>query len=314
MRTFTIVLLPLAIFGVLAGCGTIRPAGAPVSTMPPTPLPNYAIGDVFVFEGGYVERVVDVRGEKVDWEAAGGQLRYTAQRNFALPRLHWETPEATGDVIMNIAPNEMWPLARGNKAYLSVRHVVKDTVHHWEMPFDQVWNCRVDAPERLTVPAGTFDTYPVTCRRTTFMTGSWMQTRRWYYAPSIGHYVRYYNENAGTRQTPYQVMERDLVAHIPSLGRLSMHQAQAAEAHFQNALERLASGQASEWHSEDDRYGRRIMVKRSFVSEDGRVCRDFESILRNDGREGTHQATACRDKTAWRYALAKERIGAARAH
>jgi|688.fasta_scaffold474083_2 hypothetical protein len=303
-----IIVLSLALSWALSGCGTTRPAGEPIAAMPSAALPDYAIGDVFVFEQGYVERVVAVRKEEVDWEAAGGRLRYTAQRNFALPRLRWETPEAAGDVTLNIAADVMWPLASGNKAYMSTRHVFKDTVHHWEQPFDQVWNCRVGAAERLTVPAGTFDTFPVECRRSTFLWGSWMQTLRWHYAPAIGHYVRYYDETAGTRQRPYKVTVRDLVAYIPSLGGASKAQAQLAEMHFQEALEYLPSGQASEWHSDDDRHGRRITIKRSFVSEDGRICRDFESVLRNDGRERTHQATACRDKSAWRYALARDRL------
>ncbi len=293
---------------MLAGCGGLKPAGERIAALKPAPLPEYTLGDVFVFEGGYVERVANIRGEQVDWDAAGGRLRYTAQRNFALPRLRWETPEAAGEVVMNIAPDVMWPLAEGHRAYVSTRHMVKDTVHHWEMPFDQVWNCHVDAPERLTVPAGVFDTIPVTCRRTTFLWGSWMQTRRWHYAPAIGHYVRFYDESAGTRQTPYRQTVRDLVAYIPALGRVSSQQSQAAEAHFQQSMETMASGQMSEWHSEDDRHGRQIRVERSFVSEDGRVCRDFEATVRDDGRIRTHAATACRDKLAWRYAVSRDRL------
>ena len=57
------------------------------------------------------------------------------------------------------------------------------------MEFKRSWRCVVERTERLTVPAGTFDTYQISCFRYRPGTTAWRQTRIYHYAPKIGHFV-----------------------------------------------------------------------------------------------------------------------------
>lgn len=299
-----IVALLLAPILTLSGCSSLRPT-VPIASLPPAEMPRYAPGDLFVFEGGYVERVVDTQDDSILWEIAGGRLRFSTPKDILLPRKTWETAEERGDLAYAADPKSgLWPLIPGKKSVTFVESLYTDKVHSWskQYPFD--WWCKVLDPVRVDTPLGAFDTFPVKCNRQSgTMSQQTFHTRIVYYAPSLGHYVRKVDEYAPTKLTPYRFVQRDLLSVIRPLGNATREERAASEIHFQNSMETLKNGEQAAWRSTDDRFGRSIQIVKTYLTEDGRYCRDFLSTTQDRGRTSSHTGSACREKNHWRYAI-----------
>ncbi len=292
---------------VLSGCGT-TPGKRPVNFEVVSQLPQYRVGDTFIFDDGNVEKVVAIRGEKVDWESRGGNFRYTTYRNFVVPKLQWETEKKRVTLQYSQDRDILWPLQEGGSAYLSTIISVHDRINQGSKSYIQSWRCGVEGSYRIEVAAGTFDTRKVECQRST-LTGKWMQTRIWYYAPSVGHYVLREDEYAPTSSRRHIERRRELMAVIPSDQQFASGP-NSPELHFQQTLESFRSGEESEWRDEQDRYSRRIRMMRSFRTTEGHYCREYQMKRRDDGRFQDYQGTACRGEDGrWRIAVARPGSG-----
>jgi hypothetical protein len=273
---------------LLSGCGS-TPQRQAITLGSAPQLPDYRVGDTFIFSDGSVEKVVGIRGERVEWESRGGAFRYTSYRNFIVPKLQWESEERRVTLHYSGDHDLLWPLQQGRSAYLSTIVSVSEQGGMSAKQYLQSWRCQVEGGYRIEVAAGTFDTQRVECQRTTLM-GRWMQTRIWYYAPAVGHYVLREDEYAPTNSR--------------------RHIERRKEQHFQQAMEQLRSGEESEWRDEADRYSRKIRLLRSFRTAAGQYCRDYQMARRDDGRMQHYQGSACRGGDGqWRIAIARPGAG-----
>ncbi len=294
----------LVSLAILVGCSSapIRPT-KPISQLAPAELPRYAVGDLFVFEGGYVERVTDVKGDEVVWEIAGGQLKFVSDRDILWPRKSWDTADERGELTYRADRREgLWPLKPGNKSFTYVNNLFIDKAHSWSKQYQFDWWCKVEDPQQVTTPAGTYHTFPVRCERRSGP-GRIGHTRVVYYAPALGHYVRKIDEYAGSLHAPYRFIQRDLLTVVRFIGTATEDERRASELHFQNAMEQLKDGATAEWRSRSDRFGRTVKVKRSVLTSDNRYCREFEIEAKDHGKSFRHSGMACREDNHWRYAV-----------
>src|SRR5262249_36109795 len=127
------------------------------------------------------------------WQDANGH-RWSADSDFTVP-------SRRSDLDADVASlrSFTWPLRVGATAAYTVRTAPADQGQHWQ--------CVVEGREQAMVAAGTFDSYKIVCRRDDDPQGA-AGSRTWYYAPAIGHYVRYVD-------TANEARSRDLVSVSP---------------------------------------------------------------------------------------------------
>ena len=192
-------LVALSLLGgslLLAACaGTPRIAGIhepenPVSErLGAAEMPSYGKGDKFVFAGGRTEKVLAVSGDKVRWQREDGR-ELLRVRDFVRPPLAWETQNRRGDQSIKNGPGALWPLAIGKVDTFRARRSMTSKASGEVSARNRDYDCSVETAETVAVPAGTFDTFRVTCRRYSGSGKRLVETRTWNYAPEVGHYVR----------------------------------------------------------------------------------------------------------------------------
>lgn len=199
--------VPMKALGLLAGCvalaactsmndgvtragqdftALIADDGGPV--MAPAPLPRYRSGQSFSFSDGRVQRVVSADGREVAWQGPQEE-RFTTDRNFVVPKLSSSLAGTQRSVIKGA--EGLWPLAIGKSDRMRIGRTSADAAGGQIAKAARSYNCRVSNTERLSVPAGSFDTYRVQCTRFSSSGKRLVETRVWHYAPALGHYVRY---------------------------------------------------------------------------------------------------------------------------
>ena len=161
------------------------------------PLPTYKEGDRFTFGGGRVEQVVAVEGEEIRWKRENGRELLRA-RNLSHPTLAWETRNRRGEQRILEGFGELWPLAIGKLDNFRVKRNLTDKASGKETTSFRNFDCSVETAETITVPAGSFDTYRIACRRYNSRGSRLVETLTWNYAPEVGHYVRRESENHGS--------------------------------------------------------------------------------------------------------------------
>jgi len=198
----------IAVIGFPTGCEGVRGLVAELTAnrseprvnhrvgpkLAPAPLPRYGVGRSFTFGDGRRETVLGAEGEVLTWR----KNRFStavAYRNFLIPPLSWETRNRRSRSRITAAARMLWPLRVGNDQRFELTQVIEAKGDarlrggKTRIEFKRSWRCVVERMERLTVPAGTFDTYRIACFR--FRPGgtTWRQTRIYHYAPKIGHFV-----------------------------------------------------------------------------------------------------------------------------
>jgi surface antigen len=89
----------------------------------------------------------------------------------------------------------------------------------------------------------------------------------------------------------------DDAAADPGLyGRLSDRDVVLAAALLQEALETAPDGTARAWANPATGHGGRVTPMRSYLSEGGYFCRDYQEELAVGGRTGRFEHAACRDQ------------------
>ena len=213
MTPLRLVLMAAALLG-LGGCTEIATQSADTIAdvirratftdevaIEPAARPRYAPGDSFAFTKGRTERVTAVHGDRVTWDLSGKQV-YVTNGNFALPRLEWQRAKDHGESKVTVRSGELWPLESGARARYTVVSERTKTKSGQTRRRDRVYHCTVEKTERISVPAGAFDTFRVECLRYNRSGSRIVLQRIWHYAPEVGHYVRreIVNKSAGTRK------------------------------------------------------------------------------------------------------------------
>lgn len=186
--------VPVILVGALSACSfempdmdlfsssDTLPAKAPLAQLPPAPQPLYQPGDTYVFndDGNVVqEQVVGVTPDRVTWTNDSG-LIWTTTNELVTPQLSWSSHPELGRGRQSIIgnPGTLFPLQEGNIVAYGIRGSSEKVPTGWE---DEV-RCVVAGQEDVTVPAGTFTTYRIDCKRKNVDTSL-------YYAPVAQNYV-----------------------------------------------------------------------------------------------------------------------------
>lgn len=163
---------------------------APV-VLPPAPRPVYRVGDSFVFGRSSVRTVSAVSPAAITWRSGSAAPGEPVQSYRSAPELFAPVLDFPGQAdapVSRLANREgsLWPLQAGRRAsfdeWRRASPGAAETRHRW--------TCEVGTPQVVSVPAGDFDAYPVTCRSSPDGLPLATQVLRWDYAPSVGHYVR----------------------------------------------------------------------------------------------------------------------------
>ncbi len=170
----------------IQGCATVDNLYSPSSNAPSVALPTFNIGQAYSFDNGLTETVMAVDGETLTWRTVGGVIR-TRYRNFLLPFLSWQNTTQRSRTVVDAPARMLWPLQVGKSERFKLKQTVENNDGTGKREFSQSWQCIVDGTERVTVPAGTYDTYKTTCYR--YYKKWWRETKSYYYAPAVGYYV-----------------------------------------------------------------------------------------------------------------------------
>ncbi len=179
----------------ITGSGSkLRAAQTAGPKLAPAPLPRYRPGSVYAFDDGRKETVLRADGEWVRWRKNRHTTAVT-YRNFLIPTMSWETRRRLSRASVTASSRALWPLRVGNRVRFDVTQVVEAKGTHklrggqTRRTYRHSWDCAVERTERVTVPAGTFDTFKITCSRYRPGTDVWRQTRVFHYAPRLGHFI-----------------------------------------------------------------------------------------------------------------------------
>ncbi|MEM7059880.1 MAG: hypothetical protein AAF557_20045 [Pseudomonadota bacterium] len=175
MNRFSAFLVPAGLVA-LAGCAPEVKTEAVQAEMVPMELRLPVVGDKKVWkegEGQFESVVVSFAGVVVSTETSKG-CSYTQEAGFA-PTQKWTNCTPFDDGTQNSTKNgAIFPLAVGNSvSYAVTGSNVKG--NDWST----TRNCSVKGTARVTVPAGTFDTYHVNC------SDDWT-SRDYYVSPELG--------------------------------------------------------------------------------------------------------------------------------
>lgn len=274
------------------GCQTPQQAQINIKTEgPPLPaasLPNYAVGEYFIFDDGTTKMVTEVSGEWITWQYDNGIVskRY---RNFVIPALNWRNAKRQSKAKTTAEADLLWPLAVGNEGHYDFRQTISKHDGTDVTRLSRSWNCTVEGTKRVRVTAGTFDTYVVTCRRYSDTSHKWRATRRFYYAPDLGHYV--------IREDKYRSRpekKRELVSYgfnstvLPKQDQIELNRL------LQKALNNNADGIGSTWTSRSGELSAQLIPINSFTGRNGDECRDYHSVYSVNGRIRKNFRKVCR--------------------
>jgi peptidoglycan hydrolase-like protein with peptidoglycan-binding domain len=250
--------------------------------------PVYEPGDTYVYTDGHVETVLSATERRVEWRDAAG-LRWSAAPDFTLPA---GRSDAGAFIALNQALS--WPLRVGATAAYTVKSGLAG-----ERAAGDHWRCTVESRESISVAAGTFDGYKIACRldgdplKTT-------QSRTWYYAPAVGHYVRYIDDAAIASNDVTRTRSRDLVAVSPGASGWPSEARTGLEWAVSHALD--SDGRPVSWESS-------AIAARFIIEPGGRVdaghpgqCRRFnETRIAADAVKRLYPGIACRSEGGrWR--------------
>src|SRR5262245_30568557 len=241
--------------------------------------PLYEPGDVYAYTDGQVETVLSTGENRVAWQDARGE-QWSADSDFTLP-----SRRSDPDADVASRQSFTWPLRVGATASYAVKTTTSDHMEHWQ--------CVVEGREQTTVVAGTFNSYKIVCRHADDSPGA-AAARTWYFAPAIGHYVRYVDNDADGGRP------RDLVAVSPGKLGWPPEARTGLEWALSHALDTEPDGQAVPWQSS--------AVAARFVIEPGpkvdvghsQQCRRFtQTRIAADTTKRVYPGVACRVQNRW---------------
>lgn len=151
--------------------------------------PRYTPGEVFVYDNGRVEQVRSVEGERVVWAARSGRT-YVRDANPVVPILEWSYRGQRGAREVLGDPGRLWPLRPGARVQFRTVNTAQGEDSRRSTRSLHLWTCSVRAMERVNVPAGAFDAYPIVCDRFSPSSMRVLERLTWHYAPDVGHYVQ----------------------------------------------------------------------------------------------------------------------------
>jgi len=295
-----------------------RPQALAMAPSRKAPLPpRYMAGARYLYANGLVEEVVAVDGETVHWRIDDDET-VVRNRNFMLPPLSWADGEVSGHSNLDIAPDAVWRQSAADEAvFTAVAKLRSGGGPESLNEAKERWSCRMVAAERVTVIAGTFDTFKATCDRLA-ADGTPELERSWSYAPSLGHFVRrqdrVLNGKEGIADSPLAIEPTlELVAIQPPFLDWPPAALGGLDRAMQHVLEELPEGETLDWRSS-------AVVGEIALTAGGTLalgsephCRRLDQTWDNGDETWRFPRLACRSADgSWRFQGAKgERLAKA---
>lgn len=295
---------------VLSGCVPSHQSSLQMQPPTSTPaigkseLPKYAIGTTYVYSNGSWERIAEIHPSYLIWENERGD-QFLSSPDFTYRPARWESKNMKGyrsysptEYMYSSTRTSIWPLMLGNRINF-------DEKSKWGVPgvyekhADATWKCSVNSTQRISVPAGNFDTYRITCSRYSKVTRA-KRARLWedktfYYAPAVGHWVLLEQDFFGARPK----VRKELVAVLPSLSALGINKTTAIgiKEHFQQTLGTARSGEMERWNSDDEKISFSMTPLATYRLADGTPCRQYEQRLDLGWQSKNYFGIACRGES-----------------
>jgi hypothetical protein len=275
------------LLSALAACGGGHQQGAASAALSSAPLPMYSAGDSYTFDDGTADTVIGAGNDSVHWSNTA-RARFVTSRDVLLPPLAWANAVQHGRRDY-AGPEPLFPLRPGSGATFTAALTEQPNGGGPDMRGQENWQCQVGEARRLHVAAGWFDTMRVDCSVTEMPGGRYVQ-RSFFYAPSIGYYVRRVDRVGDA--PPHAV---ELVAWTdgnPPLPDSALRQRVTA---MQEALATRDNGTVLDWQDPATEVSGSVEPVRTAHGSDGRLCRDFQEHLEAFGRRYALTGAACRE-------------------
>ncbi len=300
------VLVAAGFITLISSCAATTDRGELLSVsntqgLPPAQLPQYRVGTKYVYSNGTWETVSKVGPEGVTWINHRG-FESTGSSDFTYKRLKWQTKNRHGMRKHNQAQfwldeetTTLWPLQAGNKTrYDEYSQVFSSS--GVDQSYDSYWSCAVEGTERISVVAGDFDTWKITCKRypNGFRSTSRVREyRTWYYAPAINHWVLEVRDYNGYREN----RRKELAAVLPDVSTFIVQEEDVVsiKKQFQNTLEANQKEDTATWVKSQGQLLVSITPKGLFRIGNGDVCRQYHQVFTEAGMAHQYPGIACRN-------------------
>ncbi len=257
---------------------------------------GYEVGERYVFAGGITHDVVETGPGQAKWQTSEGE-RFTAPLPVALPVLEWEYGSWRGRNQSSRDRETSWPPARGIAVGFDVRGeewTIEGGDGAPRQKSELRWSCLNEGVGETEVPAGRFTVDIIACERWPVPAGDWHK-RIWYYAPSLGHYIRRDDlDTAGL-----QIESLTLVSALPGGGKAVQKGLRGV---LRDTLSNRARNEPAVW-SDPAGAGRFVIrVTRDFRGPDGKPCRAYTISRSGADRRRDFPGVSCYDKAKkqWR--------------
>ena len=291
-RFCIVVMAFLSILLLSTGCQTIDrlrvQAEVDQDLLQKTRLPDYVPGEYFVYDDGTSALVTSVSDGLVSWKHHNGATS-KGYPNFIIPDLTWSSANRFSQGRTSAPPDLLWPLAVGKRAQFEFTQTITPKDGRAPEQIDRNWICSVEGTKRVTVPAGEFDTVVIACNRFSTASRSWRATRRFYYAPEVGHYVIREDQHRRRADT-----RRELAAYGFNSTVLSKRDQAKLNKTLQAALSKNRDGRASFWRSRSGDISAMLVPVASYTGPENQACREYRSVYSVKGRIREHARDVCR--------------------
>jgi len=173
-------------------------------------LPEYHVGETFIFSNKRVEHIKHIDDELITLSSRKGH-QYVRHHNIVLPIIQWQLANKSGSRIFYGNADKLWPLQVGNSARFRVLTTIRDNEKQRERQRVKLWRCHVAALENIRVIAGEFSSYRIVCDHYSEKSMRILRRYTWHYAPVVGHYVQREVKNFFTGNSHHF----ELVATLP---------------------------------------------------------------------------------------------------
>lgn len=254
-------------------------------------LPDYVVGESFIFDDGRTDTVIEIDGEKITWRDDRGIIRWI-HRNFLLPDIAWQNRTRRSSSTTTADAKMLWPLQVGASGRFDYKQSVDANDASTHNEYKQSWQCLVEGTLSLDVPAGTFNVFKIPCYRYLDGTSFWRQTRTFYYAPEVGHYVKRTDTYASRPSR-----QRELVSYGFNSTALPGNEQAILINTVQKVLNDNADGMATTWNRPDGSLSATLTPLRSFQGANGVACREYQSTYQFKDRKRVNYRTVCKQET-----------------